>query len=294
MAVLLKQEILFAVDGHVLINGYEPDGDTIRFVPNDPSHLIGIPGSGKPLMPPPYGVRLLGVDAPELHYIPKGAVGSPVLNQPLAMAARDTLLHYLGYTSWTNAGLKVKDAQPSNTLNWTLLVKSIDTYGRLLAYITPTGLVKSGQKVQMDPMVLGPTVNYHLVQEGIAYPFLSTSMTSSSIPLMKAAGAKAQYDKKGVWKLDETLHFLSNNYADLDSAGSTLLVPKVFRKYADYLFARSQGFVGDFVKWLTTTKSVNPPVRIDGKRVHLSTGATAGQDGSISFVQHPAFYTWEM
>ena len=80
------------IPGRIVVTGYSPDGDSIRFIPTHAKSLASLARSSllRPDVHHSVQLRLEGADAPELHY--QGVA------QPLALAARDTLLRWLGFT----------------------------------------------------------------------------------------------------------------------------------------------------------------------------------------------------
>src|SRR5256885_10323715 len=91
------------IGGEYRIVGAQPDGDSVRFYPDDPSQWGDVSG--------PYAVqrnanggaqlRLDAIDALETHYaVPGGMVHQPL---SLAYAARDELLKWLGFTGITRS-----------------------------------------------------------------------------------------------------------------------------------------------------------------------------------------------
>src|SRR5438552_3706059 len=81
-----------AIHGRFVIVGGEPDGDSARFIADEPGHFRQLV-RGERVKPSlrdgSVQLRLEGLDAPELHYFS--------VSQPLAGVARDGLLHALGF-----------------------------------------------------------------------------------------------------------------------------------------------------------------------------------------------------
>jgi hypothetical protein len=82
---------MFLITGSFGITGAQPDGDSIRFTPDDPAQwdLITRPNRVKRHASGAAQLRLNAIDALETHY------GSPRTHQPvdLAHAASDQLLN---------------------------------------------------------------------------------------------------------------------------------------------------------------------------------------------------------
>src|SRR5881227_772624 len=90
---------MLCLAGTYRIAGTQPDGDSIRFFPDDPALWARVPGPTAVRINAGGGaqLRLDAIDALETHYSPTGG-GGP-LHQPLefAHAARDELVRWLGF-----------------------------------------------------------------------------------------------------------------------------------------------------------------------------------------------------
>jgi hypothetical protein len=113
-----------------------PDGDTIKFLPDTPGLVEGLPRrSGIPPDPNARGisVRLEGIDALETHFAET--------HQELARAnaARDVPLRLLGFTGvtfWADLPNKVQTAG-QDWLPGHVLSNGIDANGRLIGFVYP-------------------------------------------------------------------------------------------------------------------------------------------------------------
>src|SRR5690348_6845906 len=84
---------LLTIHGRLVIVGYQPDGDSVRFIASKPDLFAELKRGYKIRKSPRDGsvqLRLEGIDAPELHY------GNAA--QPQGDTARDWLLDQLGFT----------------------------------------------------------------------------------------------------------------------------------------------------------------------------------------------------
>ena len=92
---------MFLIAGSFRITGAQPDGDSIRFTPNDPAKwdLITGPNRVKRNASGAAQLRLDAIDALETHY------GTPRTHQPLGLAhaAADELLDWLGFSNVVRA-----------------------------------------------------------------------------------------------------------------------------------------------------------------------------------------------
>jgi hypothetical protein len=116
--------------------GPEPDGDTIKFLPDTPALVETLPRrSGRPpdLNARGISVRLEALDALETHF------GETHQELAGANAARDELLRLLGFTNVTffqDLPNKVQSAN-QDALRGHVLSNGIDGNGRLIAFVYP-------------------------------------------------------------------------------------------------------------------------------------------------------------
>ena len=114
--------------------GPEPDGDTVKFLPDTPALVEALPRrSGRPpdINARGISVRLEAVDALETHF--------QETHQQLknATAARDRLLERLGFTNVTYFRDSPNKVQSSDqdALRGHVLTNGIDANGRLIAFV---------------------------------------------------------------------------------------------------------------------------------------------------------------
>ncbi|MGH3818861.1 MAG: hypothetical protein ACRDRE_14105 [Pseudonocardiaceae bacterium] len=112
------------------IVGYEPDGDSVRFIADDATHYQTLKRADRIRPSRRDGsvqLRFEGVDAPELHY------GTAA--QPLGDTARDALLGWIGFTEIEfdkNRSTKVTAAEPT-TVRAAILAQMVEVNGRPVA-----------------------------------------------------------------------------------------------------------------------------------------------------------------
>ncbi len=237
--------------GRLVIIGKQPDGDSIRFVPNELSTVQHLPHATR-LRAAKDGslqLRLDGIDAPETHYNGQ--------SQLLGDVARSTLLRSLGFTDvrW-DAGGTVTESQPKH-VPVTLLVNQLDPFGRLVSYILakPTRELTEGQLLSADAGLLGQTVNAHLLQTGAAYLTLYNSTPPVHRDYLRHVAAAARAATRGVWKMDHTARFILTDHASIGPDAQALILPKLFRRCTDYLEALDRGFAGGLPAWIQSTQA---------------------------------------
>ncbi|MGD9851191.1 MAG: hypothetical protein AB7T38_07980 [Nitrospirales bacterium] len=79
-------------------NGPQPDGDTIKFLPNTRQLIENLPRNGRPPKFTQTGITTLrfeGIDTLETHFSTNGTLAHQHI--ALALAARDTLLAQMGF-----------------------------------------------------------------------------------------------------------------------------------------------------------------------------------------------------
>ena len=90
---------MLVIAGDYRIVGAAPDGDSVRFYPDDPAEWDLIPTAGKVKRNTSGGaqLRMDGIDALETHYTVEGRI----LHQPLGLGqdAAAALLRWLGFRS---------------------------------------------------------------------------------------------------------------------------------------------------------------------------------------------------
>jgi endonuclease YncB( thermonuclease family) len=212
----------------------EPDGDTIRFYPDDPAQWSAVPGTHKVRTNAGGGaqLRLDGIDALETHYTPLGGMRE---HQPLEFAhqARDELLRWLGFKGVQRTDEKVTAAQPAQLPGF-VLTQGADLYGRCVAFAgRDDAPADSGTEIHVNVALLRRTANHRLVATGLAYPTFYLKL----FPDLRAELAKQARNarpSKGLWGSDRTQKgFTVSNLATLTD--DAVIMPKLFRRLVDYL-----------------------------------------------------------
>jgi len=247
------------VRGRIVVPGYSPDGDSVRFVPHDPSSfnrtrglrgaLVGADGSAQ--------LRLQGIDAPELHYAGHA--------QCHAIEARDALLHWLGFTHVTfHANGTVRDASPKS-VHAAIVAQSIDARGRAIAWLLRAhDASELSLEVSLDAHLLDRTANAFLVRHGLAYPLAYTSLAIECREHLRTIAREAREHHRGVWAHDATRAGFA--VEAFDALDRELVLPKIFRRAVDYLADRDDGFHGRFRAWLLDHQDENDALVLPGSR----------------------------
>jgi endonuclease YncB( thermonuclease family) len=244
----MSSPYLLAMRGNLVVVGYQPDGDSIRFIADEPAHFDDLYRGYKIRLSSRDGsvqLRLEGIDAPELHY---GRAAQPDGN-----SARDWLLAQVGFSDVkyqpgsSEVAAAVPDAIPA-----VIYTKASDPNGRPIAYLhVGTGRRPTdGTWTAVTNSVLDHTVNAHALSGGIAYPTFYTSTPAPHIRHLRAMARGAREDKAGVWAVDQTPLFQLIDQGSIDPNGQ-LILPKLFRRATDYLKdVKSGAFRGNLADWL--------------------------------------------
>ncbi|MBD2180695.1 thermonuclease family protein [Planktothrix sp. FACHB-1355] len=236
--------------GNFVIIGKQPDGDSIRFVADNPNlyqYLHRAYRIKPSRVDGSVQLRLEGIDAPETHY-GKAA-------QPLGKEARDRFLDWIGFKNIEYKKNEVLNSEP-NTVPGAILTKAADANGRPISYvILQTDGLEDQKWVMVDDELLEKTANYHMISTGYAYYTVYTSTPFTHRQLLRRVAETAREKKLGIWKKDTTSEFILDDAEDIGPKGQ-LILPKLFRRCTDYLKAVEDGFRGNLEDWLIDTSKM--------------------------------------
>jgi endonuclease YncB( thermonuclease family) len=226
---------MLCLAGTFQILGTEPDGDSIRFYPDDSALWARVAGPNAVRTNAGGGaqLRLDGIDALETHYSPRG--GGP-LHQPIDLAhqARDELIRWLGFRDVQRTGETVDAATPAQVPGY-LLTRGADVYGRCVALVgRGEAPAPSGTQAMVKVADLRKTANHRLIAAGLAYPTFYLKLFPDLRAELAKQARQARDAKKGVWAGDRT-----QKGVDVKSLATltddAVLLPKLFRRLVDYL-----------------------------------------------------------
>lgn len=254
--------VSFAVlEGWAVVDGYLPDGDTVRFVPDDMRAFLRLERSylaaiGKDTS---VCVRLEGIDAPELHYA--GA------QQPAAKPALDAMLRAIHWPSLavapSSASARIDGATPRG-VRVAVLTNGCDSHGRAIGYLFPSEIAETHPSASrlLREEVLASSVNAGLVASGLVYPLSYRTQPDAHRAMFRELGAAARRRRAGVWARDESrAGFVLRSEASLGPYGA-LVFPKLFRRSVTFFREAARG-VG-FREWLRDLSGVDDEVSVNG------------------------------
>jgi len=231
--------------------GPEPDGDTIKFLPDTPALVETLPRrSGRPADINARGisVRLEAIDALETHF--------QETHQELAgaNAARDALLAQLGFTNvvfFDDLPNKVQSAD-QDALRGHVLSNGIDANGRLIAFVYPGDHQgPDGTAVFVDQALVDQSINARLLAAGHAYPAFYATLPAD-LRTHLAAVSQAARDAQppvGLWPRSVADPDGPATVANLGGLEELVIWPKLFRRIVPYLASGFPNF-DSFDTWL--------------------------------------------
>ncbi|WP_327090029.1 lamin tail domain-containing protein [Nonomuraea sp. NBC_01738] len=246
--------------------GPEPDGDTVKFRPDSPALVEGLP---RPSGTPPginargVSIRLEAIDALETHF--SGA------HQELGGAnqARDELLKFLGFTNvvyFADLPNKVQSAD-QDTMRGHVLTNGVDANGRLIGFVFPgEPAAPDGSAVFLDETLVDQSANGVLLKAGSVYPaFYATLPAALRVHLGEVSRA-ARAAQSGIWARSTGDPNGTAKVPDAHALSQLVLWPKLFRRLVPYL-ASGFGSLDGFGAWLRAD-----PVHRDDALFLLPTG----------------------
>jgi endonuclease YncB( thermonuclease family) len=247
---------LTLIEGHFRIIGAAPDGDSVKFYPNNGKTDWKLVHGSKPVKSNLEGgaqLRLDGIDSLETHYAPTGGeLGT--LHQPkdLADGAAQGLLDFLGFRDVErDSAEKVISAQPEQIPGY-ILTRFADKYGRCVAFAFKGNRKgKTGASVRFEVDELRQSLNYHMLETGLAYPTYYSKLFPDLRNAMTKAVNAARAEKRGVWEKDKTMSGLKVDLVLEKLEDKAYILPKLYRRLVDFIaFNSGDTSLEGFSEWL--------------------------------------------
>ncbi len=233
-----------------------PDGDTIKFEVDTPDVVRQLPrfnnvaphisGSGA------INLRLEVIDALETHFPSDGGRGPEVhQSMTLALEARDNLVTMLGFTHVVfNEDSTVKSAD-SFTVDGHILANGVEGNGRVVgfAYAGRDLPKPNGERLRLGKPLMDKSANIKLLNKGLAYATLYQTMPIELILHARDLTHKARAKKIGVFGSEDVGVSKSTTVANLAALQKLVLLPKLFRRLADF-FVITGDSLRDFDAWV--------------------------------------------
>src|SRR5262245_3211613 len=229
--------------------GPQPDGDTVRFEPNNLQLLDTLPrfsGQAPDIRSRGINVRYECIDTLETHF------EQAHQNDAFAFAARDKNLALLGFTNvvFLADDPNIVSSVDADPLPGYVIANGIEANGRLLG-LTYTGTPPAGdgQRFFVDEAVLDQSVNAKLVQAGLGYVEPYDTMPISLVNRMRTLTRAARKAGVGIFGAESVGVGKAATIASLDDAQGLVMWPKLFRRLTTFFHFGMQGLSG-FDAWI--------------------------------------------
>jgi hypothetical protein len=229
---------MILIEGNFSIVGSSPDGDSIRFLPNDLTAWSKLEQRVHSNKAGVTQLRLDAIDSLETHFQPpKSRIGSKHQPPPYAELAANRLLDLLGFNCDTvdrDEEWRVLAAHPATVPGY-ILTNFADQYGRSLAlgFAGRSGK-PDGSVVTVDEKWVQQSVNFQLLKEGLVYPIFYNNQLTQIRNFLSVAVAEARSAEAGLWAVDVTTKgFVVTGYSCLTE--DAVIFPKLFRRLIGYL-----------------------------------------------------------
>ncbi len=259
-----QENTYLVIKGSFVIIGKSPDGDSVRFRPDNPE-LFKKLKRGYKIQPSKDGtvqLRFEAIDAPELHYLGEA--------QPLGSEARDYLLGQLGFTNFTHKNDKITSSIPTE-IRGGILSQAAETNGRPVSYaFLEADLIdlSDGERTLVNETLLAKSLNTKVLQAGMAYYTVYSSQPQNHRNFMKGLALEAKTQNLGIWQNDMTASFTLNGF--LSVTDDQLILPKLFRRCVNYLRDKEKGFDGNLKDWLLANPNEDDEIMLGTRRSTLS------------------------
>ncbi|MBA2409474.1 MAG: nuclease [Gammaproteobacteria bacterium] len=218
------------IKGSFHVVGYAPDGDSIRFQAENEAHWARLSGPPASLNARRHAqLRLEATDTLETHF--------RNMHQPLGQATRamDFLLHELNITEVQWDVLRTRISAANDGTEGYVVTRNVEQYRRPVAFAFAGAAPETdGSQLFLDAERLRESVNYRLVEAGLAYPTFYTGLFWDLREAFVEAVTQARAASREIWSEDVT-----NSGFEVESVESIserhVIMPKLFRRLAEYL-----------------------------------------------------------
>ena len=225
------------IRGKFHVNGYAPDGDSIRFEADKPRLWKKLKGRKVKLNKRGHAqLRIEAIDTLETHYWGK--------HQPEQWAdeATRTLFHLLGIDNveWYPSHSRVKTAD--DAVPGYILTRTTEGKGRPISFVFDNAMdLDDGDLVHVNSSLVKRSVNYKMIAKGLAYPMFYDGLFYDLRNTFVTAQEKVRARKYGVWEQDRTTKY--TRYEKLeDLTNDHVMLPKLYRRLVRYMRKYPGGF----------------------------------------------------
>lgn len=241
------------IKGEYQVVGAQPDGDSVRFRPNNPELVKGFPQGDAKITPSgktqgTCQLRMEGLDALELHFL------TPADHQEIIAArrARDILLFsILGFTDVQFNTNETALSSVPQTITGYILTNGLDNNlnRRPIAFLfTGSTSRVDGSSVFVTSSMLPDSVNARLLAAGEAFPLYYNNLPAVLRDFLTVLAAQARTDNLGLWPADKSLKGIkATSNEDLKKH---VFFPKLYRRLKDYFVKTGATSLSGFDAWI--------------------------------------------
>jgi hypothetical protein len=220
------------IKGTFHVVGYSPDGDSIRFKAANEAHWANLSGPTVTLNARRHAqLRLEAIDTLETHY--------RNTHQPLALAIRafDFLLHSLSITGVQWNVLRTRVTEANDGAEGYIISRSVEPNRRPVAFIYAGPPPEAdGAQIFLDGDRMRQSVNYQLLEAGLAYPTYYKGLFPDLRRVLTDAVSSARQANLEIWAEDRTSAGVAvESIASISERH--VILPKLFRRLVQYLEA---------------------------------------------------------
>lgn len=224
------------ITGSFHVAGYSPDGDSIRFKPDDLNNIFMLDGGlPRPNVRGHVQLRIEGIDALETHYSLQSGGGTVEQPRRLADAATDRLLEFLGIGNvvWNATRSAIVSAEDG--VRGYVLSRAADKFGRPIAFVfSGEPPADDGSMFRLEADFMRDSFNHHALGEGLAYPTYYWGLFHDLRDELTAAVSAARNAVRGIYERDvTTAGFEVLSLTDLTD--ELVIMPKLFRRLSEYV-----------------------------------------------------------
>jgi endonuclease YncB( thermonuclease family) len=225
---------LSAISGQFRIIGASPDGDSVRFYPDDPGAFAAAGLTVRTNAAGGAQLRLEAIDALETHYTPRSAPAPWHQPGELGGGAGSALLDLLGFNDVQRDDRGTVTAATPAQVPGSILTRFADKYGRAVSFVYAGAREGGDGKVFVDVEEMRRSLNHSLLSAGWVYPTFYSKLYVDLRTDLVATAVAARDSGTGIWAQDAT-----QNGFDVESREQLqeqlVILPKLFRRLADYL-----------------------------------------------------------
>jgi endonuclease YncB( thermonuclease family) len=220
------------------LTGPEPDGDTVKFQPNNRDLVLRLPrpnrsaefnGSGQ------INLRFEAIDALETHFTVAGESFHQEIS--LALAARDALLAQMGFGEvkfFTEKPFKVESVERHPVPGY-ILSNGLDTYGRVVAFVyVGEHPAVDGTQIFLTPDILDASLNAFMLKNGHAWAGFYLGMPAELREPLRQLTVEARIAGRGLWATALGTPGKPAEIEGLNDLQQLAIWPKLFRRLVPY------------------------------------------------------------